>query len=88
MDPITSSYALIQNTEIDGNSNIADLWSTNNESYINHITNHNNSVNNNNTNHIQQASPNDSTLQPAPNLAYARRYAASKPPYSCKLIQK
>ncbi|CAF4499089.1 unnamed protein product, partial [Rotaria socialis] len=78
MDQITSSYSLIPTTELDGNPNIADLWSSTNGSYMQQITNHNNNINNN----IQQASPSNPTLQPPPSLAYARRYAASKPPYS------
>ncbi|CAF0740058.1 unnamed protein product [Rotaria sordida] len=80
MDPITSSYSLIPTNEIDGNTNIAELWSSNNGSYIQQITNHNN--NNNMNNNMQQTSPNNPTLVPPPSLAYARRYAASKPPYS------
>jgi len=72
MDPTKSSYSLIPTTEIDGNTNINDLWSSNNGSYIQQITNNN----------IQQISPNNPTLQPPPGLGYARRYAASKPPYS------
>ncbi|CAF0774916.1 unnamed protein product [Rotaria sp. Silwood1] len=78
MDPITSSYSLIPTNELDGNSNIAELWPSNNGSYIQQIANHNNNPNNN----IQQISPNNPTLVPPPSLAYARRYAASKPPYS------
>ncbi|CAF2332937.1 unnamed protein product [Rotaria sp. Silwood2] len=81
MDPITSSYSLIPTNELDGNTNLAELWSSNNGSYIQQITNHNNN-NNNVNNNIQQASPNNPTLVPPPGLAYARRYAASKPPYS------
>jgi len=72
MDPNKSSYSLIPTTELDGNPNIADLWPTNNGSYIQQITNNN----------IQQISPNNPSLQPPPGLGYARRYAASKPPYS------
>jgi len=80
MDPIKSSYSLIPTTELDGYPNIADLWPSNNGSYIQQITNHNNN------NNIQQISPNNPSLQPPPGLGYARRYAASKPPYSCKFI--
>lgn len=81
MDPITSSYSLLPSTaELDGNPNINELWSTNNGSYVQQITNHNNNANNN----IQQVSPNNPSIQPPPGLGYARRYAASKPPYSCK----
>ena len=84
MDPTKPPYSLIPTTDLDEIPNIADLWTTNNESYIQQITNHNNS--------IQQISPNNPSLQPPPSLGYARRYAASKPPYSCKssliLIQK
>jgi hypothetical protein len=82
MDPIKSSYSLIPTTELDGNPNIADLWPSNNGSYIQQITNHNNN------NNIQQISPNNPSLQPPPGLGYARRYAASKPPYSCKFQKK
>jgi hypothetical protein len=78
MDPNRTSYSLIPTTELDGNTNVADLWSTNNGSYIQQITNHNNN--------IQQPSPTNQSLQPPPGLGYARRYAASKPPYSCKFI--
>jgi hypothetical protein len=78
MDPITSSYSLIPTNELDVNTNIADLWPPNNGSYIQQLTSNNN-------NNIQQLSPNNPSLQAAPTLAYARRYAASKPPYSCKL---
>ncbi len=81
MDPIKSSYSLIPATELDGNANIADLWSANNGSYIQQLTNHNN-------NNIQQLSPNNPSLQPPPALGYARRYAASKPPYSCKFFKR
>jgi hypothetical protein len=82
MDPIKSSYSFIPTTELDGNTNIADLWPSNNGSYIQQISNHNNN------NNIQQISPNNPSLQPPPGLGYARRYAASKPPYSCKFSKK
>jgi hypothetical protein len=78
MDRITSSYSLIPTTELDGNPNIADLWPSNTGSYIQQITNNNNT--------IQETSPNNPSLQPPPGLGYARRYAASKPPYSCKFL--
>ena len=83
MDRITSSYSLIPTTELDGNPIVADLWPSDTGSYIQQITN-----NNNNNNTIQQPSPNNPSLQPPPGLGYARRYAASKPPYSCKFIKK
>ncbi len=78
MDPTKSSYSLIPTTDIDGNANINDLWSSNNGNYIQQITNNN----------IQQISPNNPSLQAPPGLGYARRYAASKPPYSCKFFNK
>jgi hypothetical protein len=78
MDPTKSSYSLIPTTDIDGNANINDLWSSNNGNYIQQITNNN----------IQQISPNNPSLQAPPGLGYARRYAASKPPYSCKFFKK
>jgi hypothetical protein len=59
MDPNRTSYSLIPTTELDGNTNIADLWPSNNPS-----------------------------LQAPPGIGYARRYAASKPPYSCKFKRK
>jgi hypothetical protein len=74
MDPTKSNYSIIPTTDFDGMANISDLWPSNNGSYIQQITNNN----------IQQISPNNSSLQPPPGLGYARRYAASKPPYSCK----
>jgi hypothetical protein len=80
MDPNRTSYSLIPTTELDGNTNIADLWPSNNASYIQQITNQNNN--------IQQASPNNPSLQAPPGIGYARRYAASKPPYSCKFKRK
>ncbi|UJR34021.1 hypothetical protein I4U23_021435 [Adineta vaga] len=79
MDRNTSSYSLIPSNELDGNPNLADLWPSNNGAYLTQIS----AANNNNP--IQQTSPNNSSLQPPPppaSLGYARRYAASKPPYS------
>lgn len=82
MDSLPSSYSLLPPTELDGNGNLADLWSSaNNGSYMQQITSHNTT---HPTNAIPQASPNNPALQAPPSLAYARRYAASKPPYSCK----
>ena len=79
MDPSKSSYSLIPTTDLDAMPNIADLWPSTNGSYIQQITNHNN-------NNIQPISPNNPTLQPPAGLAYTRRYAASKPPFSCKFF--
>ncbi|CAF0852353.1 unnamed protein product [Adineta steineri] len=81
MDRITSSYALIPTTELDGNPNIADLWPSTNGTYMQQVTNNNNN-NNNNNNTIQQTLSNNNSIQSSPGLSYARRYAASKPPYS------
>jgi len=78
MDPTKSSYSLIPTTDLDGMPNIADLWPSNTGSYIQQITNNN----------IQQISPSNPSLQPPPGLGYARRYAASKPPYSCKFFNE
>ena len=83
MDQMTSSYSLIPPNEINGTANLADLWASTNGSYMPQITTHNN-----NTTAISQASPNNLSIQPTPNIAYARRYAASKPPYSCMLRKK
>ena len=80
---MTTSYTLVPTTELDGNANLADLWATNNGSYIQQMNNQTSSNNPNNT--MSPVSPNSMSLQAQPNLAYARRYAASKPPYSCKL---
>ena len=85
MDRITSSYSLIPSTELDANPTMADLWQSNNAAYLSQIPT---TPNNNNNNPMQQTSPNNPSLQslPSANLGYARRYAASKPPYSCKSI--
>ncbi|CAF1085465.1 unnamed protein product [Adineta ricciae] len=79
MDRITSSYSLIPSTELDANPTMADLWQSNNAAYLSQIP-----TTPNNNNPMQQTSPNNPSLQslPSANLGYARRYAASKPPYS------
>lgn len=79
MDPSKSSYTLIPTTDLDAIPNIADLWPTNNGTYMQQMTNHNNNT-------MQQISPSNPNMEAAHSLAFARRYTASKPPLSCKLF--
>ena len=77
MDSISSSYSLVPTTDLDANTSVTNHWPSNTTgSYISQMTV--------NTSHISQSSPNNLSLQAAPTLTYARRYAASKPPFSCK----
>lgn len=77
MDPTKSSYTFVPTTDLDAIPNIADIWPTNNASYIQQMTNH---TNNNNT--MQQISPSNPNMESAHSMAFARRYSASKPPLS------